>query len=285
MKKTIILICFILASISALAQTITIEGCIKDSRGEAIIGAVVVLEGNTKYNSVSDSEGKYSITIPASEKNPVLNVSCLSYRSQSIKLNGASVKDFILEDDTEQLGEAVVVGYGSMRRSDLTGSVASVRMDENKASQVPSLDKFLQGKAAGVQVISNSAAPDAGVSVRIRGMSTFSGTTEPLYVVDGVILNTSASTSIMSTGIESSGSNDKTNELIGINPKDIASIEILKDASATAIYGSQGSNGVVLITTKSAQKDKPVVKLTMGMGVSNRYKKMDVLDFWDWIGL
>ena len=284
MKKTIILICFILASISALAQTITIEGSIKDSRGEAIIGAVVVLEGNTKYNSVSDSEGKYSITIPASEKNPVLNVSCLSYRSQSIKLNGASVKDFILEDDTEQLGEAVVVGYGSMRRSDLTGSVASVRMDENKASQVPSLDKFLQGKAAGVQVISNSAAPDAGVSVRIRGMSTFSGTTEPLYVVDGVILNTSASTSIMSTGIESSGSNDKTNELIGINPKDIASIEILKDASATAIYGSQGSNGVVLITTKSAQKDKPVVKLTMGMGVSNRYKKMDVLDFWDWIG-
>lgn len=283
MKKIIIVASFILASISAFAQTYTVKGSVKDSRGEAIIGAVVVLEGNTKYNSVSDHEGKYSITIPSSEKNPVLSVSCLSYRSQSIKLDGASIKDVILEDDSEQLGEAVVVGYGSMRRSDLTGSVASVKMDENKASQAASLDKFLQGKAAGVQVVSSSAAPDAGVSVRIRGMSTFSGSTEPLYVVDGVILNTSASTSIMSTGVESSGSNDKTNELMGINPKDIASIEILKDASATAIYGSQGSNGVVLITTKSAQKDKPVVKLTFGMGVSNRYKKMDVLDFWDWI--
>lgn len=283
MKRILFAVCFIMASLSTFAQTYTVKGRVKDSRGEDIIGAVVVLEGNTHYNAITNSEGKYSITIPSTAKNPVLNFSCLSYHSQSVKLDGASVKDVILEDDSEQLGEAVVVGYGSMRRSDLTGSVASVRMDENQASQAASLDKLLQGKVAGVQVVSNSAAPDAGVSVRIRGMSTFSGSTEPLYVVDGVILNTSASTSIMSTGVESSGSNDKSNELMGINPSDIASMEILKDASATAIYGSQGSNGVVLITTKSAQKDKPVVKLTLGMGASKRYKKMDVLDFWEWI--
>ena len=280
MKKAILFIAgLILGTFLCGAQNYQIRGIVKDSHEEPVVGAVVMLEGNTKVTSVTDAAGKFSISVPSSAKNPVLNFSCLSFKDQSVALTGNDNLVIVMEDANEQLGEAVVVGYGSMRRSDLTGSVTSVKMDENMASQAASLDQFLQGKAAGVQVVSNSAAPGAGVSVRIRGMSTFSGSTEPLYVVDGVLLNTSASTTLMTADGAISDSNDKTNELMGINPQDIASIEILKDASATAIYGSQGANGVVLITTKSAQRDRPVVKLTLGAGMERRYKKMDVLSF------
>lgn len=283
MKKAIVIMCILFCSIAAIAQNINVTGIVTDSKKAPIAGAVIVLEGNDKAYAISDARGRYSISISANTTSPVLVVSCLGYVTKNVRVRESGIIDIILEDDAERLEESVVVGYGSMRRSDLTGSIASVRLNENQASQATSIDKFLQGKAAGVQVVSSSAAPEAGVSVRIRGMSTFSGSTEPLYVVDGVILNTSSSTSLMTQGIEATGSNESTNELMGINPQDIASIEILKDASATAIYGSQGANGVVLITTKSASKDQPSIKLTMGFDMSQRYKKMDVLNFEEWV--
>lgn len=283
MKK--ILLNIVLLTISALASAqgnVTVKGSVKDTKGEPVIGAVVMLEGSTATGTVSDPDGKYSLSIPSSlAKKARLNISCLSYQSQIVDVAGRAVIDFVLNDDSEQLDEAVIVGYGSMRRSDITGSVTSVKINETEAGQSSSVLQLLQGHAAGVQVTNNSAAPDGGVSVLIRGASSFNGSSEPLYVVDGIILNANGSTSLMSSNLggDNAGGDEQTNGLIGINPMDIASMEILKDASATAIYGSQGANGVVLITTKSASREKPVVNFSVGVDISQRYKKQPMMNF------
>lgn len=256
-----------------------VRGNVKDSKGEPVIGAVVMLEGSTSVASVTDIDGNYLLNIPSSAAKPRLTVSCMGYASQSVDVAGRAVIDFVLADDAELIEEAVVVGYGSMRRSDLTGSVASIKIDEDEAGQNASFDKLLQGRAAGVQVVSNSGAPDGGVSIRVRGLSSFNGSSEPLYVVDGVIISTDTGMNLFTKGQDNTGSDEDTNGLMGINPQDIESMEILKDASATAIYGSQGANGVVLITTKTAKRDRPQVRFGAGMDVSRRYKKMDMLSF------
>ena len=171
-------------SSSALAQNaITISGTVKDAKGEALVGAAVMLDGTTT-GVVTDIDGKYTITFtPKAGKQPVLVYSSISYLTQEIKVTKSSVLDVVLEEDAEQLDEVVVVGYGAMRKSDITGSVTSVKVDETRANQSASLDQLLQGQAAGVQVVSNSAAPDAGVSVVVRGASTFNSNSQPLYVV------------------------------------------------------------------------------------------------------
>ncbi len=262
---------------------VTVKGSVKDAKGEPVIGAVVMLEGSTTNAAVSDASGNYTISFPQSAQKPKLTVSCMSYLTQTVEVAGRSVIDFVLRDDAEQLEEVVVVGYGSMRRSDLTGSVTSVKIDETEAAQSASFDKLLQGRAAGVQVVSNNASPDAGVSIRVRGLASFNGSSEPLYVVDGVIIDTSAGTSLFSQGQDNSGSDEATNGLMGINPQDIANIEILKDASATAIYGSQGANGVVLITTKTANRDRPQITASVGVDVAQRYKKVPVFSFDEYV--
>ena len=236
---SIIRICFLtgflLISGSVFAQDrLTVKGTVKDSKGEALVGAVVLLQ-DTTVGAVTDADGKYTITIPAGKKAPKLVYSSISYVSKTIDVNGRTIIDAVLDDDLEQLEEVVVVGYGAMRKSDITGSVTSVKIDETKASQTASIDQLLQGQAAGVQVVSNSAAPDAGVSVVVRGASSFNSSSSPLYVVDGVIINTSGSISMGSHGGNDSGITEDTNGLMGISPQDIASMEILKDASATAI--------------------------------------------------
>lgn len=281
MKKTFVTIILTLLSLAfASAQNIKVSGVVLDSKNQPVIGAVVMLDGNSTVATVTDMDGKYTISVPA--KNSKLNISCISYKTQVLDVASRARIDVILEDDAQLLDEVVVVGYGSMRRSDLTGSVASVKIDEDDASRSTSLDQLIQGKVSGVQVVGNSAAPDAGVSVRIRGLSTFNGTSDPLYVVDGVIIN-GASTAAESFSNADSGTAEETNGLNGINPQDIASIEILKDASATAIYGSQGANGVVLITTKGAQKDQPVISFNAGVSVSQVSKRMDVLNFDEYV--
>ena len=253
------------------------KGTVKDSKGEALVGAVVLLQ-DTTVGAVTDADGKYTITIPAGKKAPKLVYSSISYVSKTIDVNGRTIIDAVLDDDLEQLEEVVVVGYGAMRKSDITGSVTSVKIDETRASQTASIDQLLQGQAAGVQVVSNSAAPDAGVSVVVRGASSFNSSSSPLYVVDGVIINTSGSISMGSHGGNDSGITEDTNGLMGISPQDIASMEILKDASATAIYGSQGANGVVLITTKSAASGKPSITFSAGASLSNIYKQYDLMN-------
>lgn len=274
---------FCSAALSASAQT-SIRGTVKDSEGEPVIGAVVMLEGNSTIACVTDVKGEWSLTLPSGVKSPVLAVSCLGYLEQNVEAGKASVINIVLEEDNEQLEDAVVVGYGSMRRSDLTGSVASVKIEESTASRLSSIDQMLQGHAAGVDVVSNNAGPDAGVSVRVRGMSSFHGSNEPLYVVDGVILNSpSQSESILTVGTDNEGTDEQVNGLLGISPQDIESMEILKDASATAIYGALGANGVILITTKTANSEKPSVTFSSGVDVSTRYKKMDILSFDEYV--
>ena len=273
-------------SVLALAQNkITVKGTVKDSAGEPVTGAVIMLEGSTTAGSVTDIDGNYTITFtPVAGKKPRLAASCLSYKTVAEDVAGRSVINFTLEDDSEKLDEVVVVGYGSMRRSDLTGSVTSVKIDETQAGQSASLDQLLSGRAAGVQVTSNSASPDGGVSILIRGSSSFNGSNEPLYVVDGIILNTSTTTGMGAhLGNNSADDDEATNGLMGINPQDIASIEVLKDASATAIYGSQGANGVIIITTKTANNEKPVINFSAGVDISTVNKKQRMLDFYEYV--
>ena len=288
MKQIIryILICIVAITYSfflAAQNKASVNGRIIDGSGQPVPGAVVMLQGSGTA-AMTDENGKYTLEYTIAEgKKPRLTVSCMGYEEQTVDISNRSVVDFTLAEDNELLDESVVVGYGSMRRSDLTGSVTSVKVTDEAASQNATFDKLLQGRAAGVQVVSNSAAPDGAVSVLIRGASSFNSSSEPLYVVDGIIISTESNANLFTQGQDNSGSNEATNGLMGINPQDIASIEILKDASATAIYGSQGANGVVLITTKSANRDKPVITANLGVSVSTRYKRIEMLNLDEYV--
>lgn len=276
--KSIIVLLFCTSQI--FAQT-KVSGTVKDMKGEPVAGAVVMLHGDSTKAGVTDAFGVYSITVQDLD-DAKLEVSCLSYKTQIIDIAKRSVVDVTLVDDLEQLDEIVVVGYGSMRRSDLTGAVTSVKIDEEIATRSSSFDQLIQGRAAGVQ-ISTGSSIDSGVNMKIRGTSTLTGSSEPLYVVDGVILTSVNTTMLSESSTDSAGNDEQVNSLMGINPQDIASIEILKDASATAIYGSEGANGVVLITTKSAAKEKPVVNFSVGVDYQTMARKLDVLSFDEYV--
>lgn len=267
----------------AFAQT-QIHGRVTDANGIPIPGAVVILKGAQNIAAIVSNDGSYTMTAPTIGKDSQLEVSCLGYSTQTLTIGNRAVVDFVLEEAGLNLDESVIIGYGAVRKSDLTGAVESVAISETDALRSGSLDNLLRGHAAGVQVLSNNASPDAGVNIRIRGLSTFNGNSEPLYVVDGIILNSINNTeSLLTIGNDNEGSDEAVNGLFGINPQDIANIEILKDASATAIYGAMGANGVILITTKMAEKDKPVINFTAGADVSNRYKKISVLNFDEYV--
>lgn len=275
MKKIALIMTMLLLAVQMEAQ-VRIRGTVVDSKGGAVPGAGVLVEG-TAVGTVTLDDGSFTIEIPSGSK--MLSVSSLGYKTLTIEAR--PVMKIVLEEDLAALDEVVVVGYGAMRRSDLTGSVASVSIDEDMAVHSSSVTDLLQGHAAGVQVSTSSASPDAGISVRIRGLSSFtSGSSEPLYVVDGIIINgnSSAETVQSNAGLDSSNA-DETNGLMGLNPQDIANIEVLKDASATAIYGSMGANGVILITTKTSNKEKPVIRYNAGVDVAMAYKKMPMLSF------
>ncbi len=270
--KYVCLVLALLLSTELFAQ-IAVSGRITDTDGNAIIGATVLVKGTTTGTS-SDADGNYRIVVPAG-KAQELSVSFLGYKPADVVVGSRSQVDIVLESDLEQIDEVVVVGYGTLRKSDVTGAVSSVKIDKREAAQVASFDKLLQGHAAGVQVTTGNAAPGGAVSVKIRGTSSFNGTGEPLYVVDGIILNPSSQdvkNPLGSTGQESQ------NALASISPQDIANIEILKDASATAIYGSMGANGVVLITTKQGSSDSPRIEFSTMVDISTPRKHIDVLD-------
>lgn len=262
----------LLLPLGLFAQT-AVSGRITDAAGEPVLGATVLVKGTTVGTS-SDTEGNYRIVVPANAER-VLAVNFIGYKSQEIAVGARTRIDVVLETDDAQIEEVVVVGYGTLRKSDVTGAVSSVKIDRQEAAQVASFDKLLQGHAAGVQVTTGNAAPGGAVSVKIRGTSSFNGTGEPLYVVDGIILNPSSQdvkNPLGSTGQEAQ------NALASISPQDIASMEILKDASATAIYGSMGANGVVLITTKQGTSDSPRIEFSTMVDISTPRKRIDVLD-------
>jgi len=241
----------------------TITGKISDSKGEPLPGATVQIKGSTT-GTVTDDSGNYEIELPEAQKGVVLVFSFLGFTSKEVKLQNQTTIDITLETEDQELDEVIVIGYGSTRKSDLTGSVSKVNSDELNAYPTSNLLQSLNGRAAGVQVIQNSGAPGGGVSVRIRGSNSIQGDNDPLYVVDGFPYSANPT---------------------NLNNSDIASIEILKDASATAIYGSRGANGVVLITTKSGQASSTIVEFDASYSVQSLRKKLDLMDGRQYAGL
>ena len=243
---------------SAFAQTRTIKGrVIADSDGEPLVGAAIVEKGSTSNGVVADINGNFTITVP---NNATLVVSYIGFTTQQIRPIASSVI-VKLKEDAEILGDVVVVGYGTMKKSDVTGSIVSVDREQMMKKVPVNIGQALQGAAAGVIVSMQDGSPDANAAIRIRGIGTINGTADPLYVVDGVKVGTNANF---------------------INPGDIESLEVLKDASATAIYGSEGANGVIMITTKHGAKGQTRVSLTADFGIQTLPYKLETLGIEDY---
>lgn len=234
-------------SISMMAQKVPVSGTVSDQTGP-VIGASVIEKGTTN-GTMTDNDGHFTLTV---SKGAVIEISSIGYKTQEITVGAQTNFTVTLSDDNEFLDEVVVVGYGSMKKSDLAGASVSMKESDLKGSIISSLDQSLQGRAAGVTAVTTSGAPGSSSSIRVRGQATINANAEPLYVIDGVIVQGGGNTGA-DFGLGDALGNGKVSTispLSTINPADIVSMEILKDASATAIYGAQGANGVVLITTK-----------------------------------
>ncbi|MEJ7692651.1 TonB-dependent receptor [Daejeonella sp.] len=247
-------------------QSNTIRGKVQDENGLAMIGVSVRLKG-TSLGVSTDTDGRFSLASP--EKEGILVFSFIGYMTQEKAVSSQSDYTISMSPDRSSLNEVVVVGYNTLRKKDVSGSVVSVSQDQLKNQTVTGFDQALKGQAAGVQVVQNSGAPGSGVVVRIRGNSSITAGNDPLYVIDGFPITGG------SRGAE--GLPVSSNPLNSINPADIESIDILKDASATAIYGSRGANGVVIITTKTGKSGKPKLIFDTYTGIQNITKKVDVL--------
>lgn len=248
-----------LLPLTASAQS-KVTGTVTDANGETVIGATIKIKGVNGVGTVTDMDGNFSINAKAGQ---TLEISYIGYANKTVKVPANGRISIVMTEDTHSLNEVVVVGYGTMKRSDLTGSVSSIDEKAIKQGVNTSMEQAMQGRIAGVQVTQNSGAPGGGISVQIRGINSFNGN-EPLYVIDGIPVsgNTSSNTSVLAS----------------INPSDITSIEVLKDASATAIYGSRASNGVVLVTTKRGQDGKAQVSYDGYIGWQAIPKYLDVMN-------
>ena len=253
-----------------------ITGMVTDENGESVIGASVTEKGTTNA-TVTDINGCFELY---ASKGSTLQISYIGYLTQNVKVGSISQIDIKLVEDSHSLDEVVVVGYGQMRKSDLTGAVSSVAVDRDKAMFNTGIDHMLQGNASGVYVNSGSAQVGGLINVRIRGTSTLNGNKEPLYVIDGIIMDDATEDAGNAVNGGTGGDPVQTTQsgLTGINSQDIQSIEVLKDASATAIYGSRASNGVILITTKEGRKGKAKVNLSVGFDWGKASRHINVLN-------
>ena len=256
------LLFFIVAVISlgVSAQNVTVKGTVKDKTGETVIGASVVEKGNTTNGTITDIDGNYSLNVPS---NATLVFSFVGMKSYEIAVKGQTTINVTMEDDSQALEEVVVIGYGSVKRKDLTGSVATVNSDVLAAVPVANATEALQGKMAGVQITTTEGSPDADMTIRVRGGGSITQSNEPLFIVDGF-------------PVES---------ISDIPASDIEDITVLKDASSTAIYGSRGANGVILVTTKSGKEGKINVSYNAYYSWKKVAKKLDVLnarDYTEW---
>ena len=248
-------------SIDAFAQQITVKGLVKDNTGEPIIGANVVVKGTTN-GTITDFDGNFEFTANQGE---IIVISFIGYKSQELPAT-ANFMNVVLQDDSEMLSEVVVIGYGVAKKNDLTGSVTAVKPDEMNKGLVTNAQDMMQGKIAGVNVTSASGTPGAGATIRIRGGSSLNASNDPLIVIDGLAM-------------DNNGVKGLSNPLSMVNPSDIESFTVLKDASATAIYGSRGSNGVIIITTKKGRSNsKPTIAYNGNVSVSMKKKTIDVMD-------
>ncbi|MEW9606831.1 TonB-dependent receptor [Bacteroides sp.] len=235
----------------------TIKGVINDEQGETIIGASVIIKGEDT-GTTSDMDGRFTLEAP---EGATLVISYIGYHTQEVKVRKRSLLRVVLKEDNQLLDEVVVVGYGTVKKSDLTGAVSGVSNRQYKNQPVQRVENILQGRTPGVEVTATSGMPGASMKVRVRGTTSINKSSDPLYVIDGII---------SSSGLD------------GINPSDIQSMEILKDASSTAIYGSRGSNGVILITTKQGSEGKAQVTFDASVGLSTVRKQYDLLNAYEY---
>ena len=262
---------FVLVAVAS-AQTKTVSGKVTDTKGDPVPSATVTVKG-TRTSTSTGNDGAFQLAVPTNAT--TLVISSVGYTSTEVSITG-DVVNATLDIANEALNEVVVIGYGTQRKRDLTGAVTSVKAkDFNQGVQIAP-DQLIQGKVAGVQVINNSGQPGGATTFRIRGNSSLRSGNQPLFVIDGVIVDgSSARPGLTVTGL---GNAPDANPLNFINPNDIASIDVLKDASATAIYGSRGANGVVIVTTKKGQSGTPKVELNASYGVSSVLRKIEVLN-------
>ena len=262
-------------AVATVQQTKKITGIVSDAMGP--IAGANVLEKGTTNGMITDIDGNFALDV---KPGATIVVSFIGYVQQEIKVGNQATFNITLQEDSEMLEEVVVVGYGTMKKSDLSGASVSMSEDKIKGSVITNLDQSLQGRAAGVTAVQTSGAPGSASSIRVRGQATINANAEPLYVIDGVIVQ-SQGQSGSDYGLGDAlgnGSVSTVSPLATINPQDIVSMEILKDASATAIYGAQGANGVVLITTKRGKAGEAKFTYDGMMAVQHQSKRLDMMN-------
>ena len=257
-----LLLLLLVTPVTMMAQdVITVKGNVSDNTGEPLIGCTVQQKGGTA-GVVADIDGNFTLQVP---KGSTLVFSFIGYKTQELKAT-ANMK-VVMKEDSQTMNEVVVVGYGTMKRSDITGSVVSVKAEDMQQTSASTMDQMLQGRAAGMQLTSNSGAAGGSSSIQIRGVNSLNSSNEPVYVIDGAIITTDAGADVFS------------NPLADLNPNDVESIEILKDASATAIYGAQAANGVIIVNMKKGfEGSKPKINFKAQVGWDELPKKLDVMN-------
>ena len=271
-----ILLCVLLTQ-TAFSQTKTISGKVTDDKGAAVQGATVTVKG-TKVGASTAADGSFTLAAPASAT--TLVISSVGFSAQEVAIAGQSAITVSLVPTQANLNEVVVIGYGTVRRKDVTGAVASVQAKDFNQGSIASPDQLLQNKTPGVEISTSSGQPGGGTTIKIRGnTSILSGVAQPLIVVDGVPLDGRDATPAMNLGSNGLpfGTTPNSNPLLYINPYDIQSIDVLKDASSAAIYGSRGANGVIVITTKKANSGQTKIDFNMSLGDNVGYMKTDDL--------
>ena len=260
-KVLLTLVVGLFLSVGAFAQQIAVKGIVKDTTGEPVIGANVLVKGTTN-GTITDFDGNFQLM---ANQGDIIVISFIGYTAQELPAT-SELMNVVLKDDSEMLSEVVVIGYGVAKKNDLTGSVTAMKPDEMNKGLVTNAQDMMQGKIAGVNVTSASGTPGAGAQIRIRGGSSLNASNDPLIVIDGLAM-------------DNSGVQGLSNPLSMVNPNDIETFTVLKDASATAIYGSRGSNGVIIITTKKGKSgSKPTVNYSGNVSVSTKKKTIEVMD-------
>src|SRR5512133_1655039 len=259
LKATTLLLIFSILQVSA--QPLTVKGRVTDaSNGEALIGVNVLIKG-TQQGAITDAEGKYSISVPNNDA--ILQISYIGYATQEISVAGQSTVDVKLEPQVSQLQEIVVIGYGTMKRNEVTSAVANVKSEDFNKGNVNNPVQLIQGKVAGLSISKPGGNPNAGFDIRLRGLNTVGSNTGPLVVIDGLI----------------GGS------LTNVDPNDVESISVLKDASAAAIYGTRGSNGVILVTTKKGRAGTAQLEYNGYVTIETVAKNTPVMTASEWRAL
>lgn len=257
-QRTYLVVLLSFICLFAFAQGKQVSGIVKDTSGEPVIGANVIVKGTTN-GTITGIDGDF--TLSNMKKSDVIVFTFIGYKAEEVKYNGQSSVNVTLQDDTELLDEVVVIGYGTVNKRDLTGSVASVKAEDIAAVPVSSAVEALTGKLAGVNITTTEGSPDAEMKIRVRGGGSLSQDNSPLYIVDGFPVSS----------------------ISDIAPSEIQSIDVLKDASSTAIYGARGANGVIIITTKSGKEGKVQVDFGASFGVKQVTRLTKVLDPYNYV--